>query len=67
MDIITTAIDLFPEIEWDITREVLEHDPDERLTSYKAIGRDYNSHKVYLGIAIYIGGEFQHIEEIELQ
>lgn len=67
MAIITPASEIFPEIEWDITREILEHDPDERLTSYKARGRDFNSDIKYLGIAIYIGGEFQHIEEIELQ
>jgi len=67
MNTVTPATDIFPEIEWDITREVLEHDPDERLTSYKAIGRDYITYEKYLGTAIYIGGEFQHIEEIEIQ
>lgn len=67
MDIITNATDVFPEIEWDITHEVLEHDPDERLTSYKAVGRDFISDKKYLGIAIYVCGEFQHIDDIELQ
>jgi hypothetical protein len=56
----------FPEIEWEITSEILEHDPDERILVKTAKGLDSFGNK-YSGSAYYIGGQFDDIRYIELQ
>ncbi len=59
----TPATEDFPEIEWEVTREVLERDPEERLVVYLAKGVDDLGNK-YAGSAHYTCDELDAIKDI---
>ena len=61
----TKASEDFPEIEWDdLKTELLESDPDERMTTYIATGKGTNG-KDYTGTATFFHDEFSEITDIE--
>lgn len=60
----TKATNDWPEIEWEITGEVLEQDVDERMVVYLAIGEDEDGNK-YTGSAYHFDGEFSEIKDVE--
>lgn len=52
------------DITWEIGSEIIERDPEERLTIYRAEGLDKSGNK-YLGSAEFVCGEFEGIKDIE--
>lgn len=61
---ITEQTELLPRIEWEITAEILEQDPEERFISYNAIGKGDDG-KTYSGSAEYVCDELEGIKDIE--
>lgn len=61
----TPADKNWPEIDWEITGEVLDRDPEEREVRYLANGFDATGQK-YTADAIYVLGKFERLGEIEL-
>ena len=61
----TQATDQLPEIEWE-TYSLMDHDQEERSRTYEAKGTDKDG-KVYSGTALFVCGEFEKMEDIELE
>ena len=60
----TKATDKYPIIQWEISPEILDKDPEERSVSKLAIGCDIDS-DIYHGTAEYSCGELIGIRDIE--
>jgi len=60
----TKATDKYPEIEWEITDELLEKDFDERMEVWTAEGESKDGRQ-WLGTAYYFCDIFEEITDIE--
>lgn len=60
----TASTTNLPAIEWEITSEILEEDVDERMTIYRAEGKD-NWGNDYSGSAVYFHDDFDEMKNIE--
>jgi hypothetical protein len=60
----TKATDKFPEIEWEITDDILDKDYDELMWVFLAEGKSKDGRK-WSGSAYYFCDEFEEIRDIE--
>jgi hypothetical protein len=61
---ITKATDKFPEIDWEVINDLLEHDPEERMDVFTAEGESKDGRK-FQGSAYYFCDILDEIKDIE--